>query len=370
MTDNSYTEVTTQSYGQNVKNSFGGIVIGLILFVISVIMLWSNEGNLARQNEIADYVNKNAIPIENNLVDKINDNKLISTSGTAVTDESLTDGIITIPNALVLDRKVEMYQWEENEDTKTETQMGGSTKETTTYSYNKVWSEEPIDSSKFHKTSYSNPPFTLKSERYNAQEGEFGAYKLTKVQTSALRDLEDYTTLQHNDKYSVVGNYYFKGYNFDSPNIGDIRISYSYMQSGAPMSVIGMQRADKTITPMIIKQGKVYIQYDGLLSQSEMVQKFKKGNLLTTNIFRILGFLLMLIGLNLMVKPLATLLSFIPIFANVVSFITSGFVFLVALILSLTVIAIAWCFYRPFLTIILLLIVVLLIMLIKSKIRK
>ena len=369
MAENSFTEVTTKSFGQNVKNSFGGIIVGLILFLVSVFVLWTNEGNLARQNQIADYINKNAIPTESSLVDKINDNKLISTSGNAHTNESLTDGIITVPNALVLNRDVEMYQWKENEETKTETQMGGSTKETTTYSYEKVWSDTPIDSSKFHKSFYTNPQFTLQSERYNAKTGELGDFKLSDVQTSSFHRLADYTNLPQNYKYTISGNYYYKGKNIDSPNIGDIRISYSYMPSDSPISVIGMQRTDKTITPMIIKQGKIYIQYDGLLSQDEMVQKFKHGNNVTTNVFRIIGFLLMFIGLNIMVKPLATILSFIPLFAKIVSFITGGFVFLISLALTITIIAVAWCFYRPFLTIILLLIAVAIFVLIKNKIK-
>lgn len=369
MAENSFTEVTTKSYGQNVKNSFGGIIAGIILFLISVFLLWSNEGNLAKQNQIADFINKNAIPVESSVFDNSNDNKLISVSGNAITAETLSDGIISVPDALVLSRTVEMYQWRENEETKTETQMGGSTKETKTYSYEKVWSENSIDSSKFRKTSYYNPPFPLKSERYEAQKGEFGAFTLSKVQTSALRNTEDYTNLPQNNQYTISGNYYYKGNNINSPSVGDIRISYSYMPSGSPISVIGMQRADKTITPMTIKQGRVYVQYDGLLSQAEMVEKFKHGNLVTTNIFRLVGFILMFIGLNLMIRPLATLLSFIPLFSNIVSFVTGGLVFLLAALLSLIIIAAAWFFYRPVLAICLLVIAGVLIFLIKNKMK-
>lgn len=369
MSENSFTEVTKTSFGQNVKNSFGGLVFGLILFIASICILWNNEGNLARQNQIALYINKTAIPVESVSVDKNNTNKLISTSGNAVTSESLTDDIITVPNALALSRKVEMYQWRENQESKTDTNMGGSTTKTTTYSYEKVWSEYPIDSSDFHKPSYYNPPFTLKSERYNAQKGNLGDFTLSKVQTTALHNLYEYSNLPQNSKYTISGNYYYKSNNIESPNIGDIRISYKYMPSDSPISVIGMQRADKTITPMVIKQGRVYIQYDGLLSQAEMVEKFKKGNVFTTNIFRVLGFLLMFFGLNLTLRPIAVILSFIPIFESIISFITGGLVFLVSLVLSLTIIAIAWFFYRPFLTIALAVIIVGLILLIKNKIK-
>ena len=369
MAENTYTEVTTKSFGQNIKNSFGGIIVGLIIFVISIVVLWCNEGNLARQNKIANYINNNAIPVESSIIDNANDSKLISTSGKAITNESLTDGIITVPNALALKRTVEMYQWEENEETESKTNMGGSTTETTTYSYEKVWSDKPIDSSKFHKTSYTNPQMTLQSERYNAKNGEFGAFKLSETQTLSMHDLSDYTNLPWSSKYKIVGNYYYQGQNMDSPSIGDIRISYSYKQSNSPISVIGMQRSDKTITPMISKDGKIYIQYDGLLSQAEMVEKFKKGNILLTNIFRFIGFILMFIGLNMILRPLAVLLSFIPVFERIVSIISGGIVFLVSLVLSLLVIAIAWLFYRPVLAICILALVAALVIFIKNKIQ-
>ena len=370
MSENSYTEITKNSYGKNVKNSFGGIIFGIVLFVLSVVILWFNEGNLAKQNQIASYVNKNAIPVQNTSIDTNNDNKLISVSGNIVTDEDLSDGMITVPKALVLDRTVEMYQWVEHEDSDTDTNMGGSTTTKTTYTYKKEWSDRPIDSSNFYKKSYVNPPFTLKSERLEAKKGSFGEFKLSNYQTSRLNNLSEYSNLPYNRNYTISGNYYYKSNNIESPSIGDIRISYKYMPSDSPVSVIGMQRADKTITPMTIKQGNVYMQYDGILTQDEIVEKFKKGNLVTTNIFRIIGFFLMFFGLNLILKPIGTLLSFIPIFEKIVSFLTGGLVFLISLVLSLIIIAVAWLCYRPVAAICLLAAAVAVGVLIKNKISK
>lgn len=370
MGENEYTETVTRSYGENVKNSIGGIVFGLLLFVLSIVLLWNNEGNLANKNEIAKFINKEAIPVESVKVDTANNNKLISTTGEATTEAKLTDGIITVPQALVLNRNVEMYQWQENQETKSETKMGGSTTETTTYTYEKVWSDHQIDSSKFHKTSYYNPPFTLKSERFEAKTGKFGDFKLCPIQTSSFHNLSDYTELPENSRYKICDNYYYKGNNIEQPSIGDIRISYSYVPSGTQISVVGVQRADKTITPMISKNGKIYIQYEGLLSQNEVIEKYRQGNAFTTNLFRLIGFLMMFFGLNMMLKPLSMVLSFIPLFANLVSAITGGIVFLISAILSLTVIAISWLCFRPVLAIVLFIIIAGLIYLIKTQLPK
>ena len=75
----------------------------------------------------------------------------------------------------------------------------------------------------------------------------------------------------------------------------------------------------------------------------------------------------MFFGLNIILRPLAVLLSFIPIFEKIVSFITGSLVFLISLVLSLIIIAIAWLFYRPILAIALLLVAVGIIILIKKK---
>ena len=368
MSENEFQETTTHSYGENVKNSFGNIIVGVLLFIGSIMILWTNEGNLANKNQMANYINKTAIPVEAAAIDKSNNNKLISTSGEATTEATLSDGIITLPKTLVLNRKVEMYQWEENQETKTDTKMGGTTTETTTYSYEKVWSEHQIDSTKFKRTSYYNPPFPLKSQRYEAKTGKFGEYKLSDSQFKSFHSLEDYTDLPQNPKYTIYDNCYYNG-NAESPKIGDIRITYSYLPSGAQISVIGVQRADNTITPMVSKKGRIYIQYDGLLSQDELLEKFRQGNAFMANLLRIVGFIMMFAGLNMILGPIATLLSFIPFFSQLVSAITGGVVFLISAVLSLTIIAVSWCFYRPLLTIGLLVIVAGLIFLIKALIK-
>ena len=56
--ENKYIETTTTTYGQNVKNSFGGIILGLILFIASFALLWWNEGNSVRLIQKGDYITK------------------------------------------------------------------------------------------------------------------------------------------------------------------------------------------------------------------------------------------------------------------------------------------------------------------------
>ena len=365
----SHTTTRTVSYGENVKNSISGAIFGLVLFLVSFGLLWWNEGHSVAQIQKANYAGKNAIAVSSEKIDRQNDNKLISVSGVVNTDETLSDGIITVPNALVLDRDVKMYQWEEDEKTEKKDNLGGSTTETTTYTYKKVWSGTEINSSNFYDKSHVNPKFNIESKKLNAKTGTMGEFKINETQTERIKASETFSELPQNETYKIAGTEYYSGKDINNPEIGDIRISYTYAPSGAKISVIGLQREDKTITPMQMKNGSIYMQYDGLLTQDEIINKFKKHNSIMTNILRVVGFLLMFFALNLMVDPIITVLKVIPFLSHITSFISTGILFVVALVLSLLTIAIAWFANRPLLSIALIAVIVGLVIWIMNLIK-
>ena len=51
-----YTETSYTSYGQNIGNSFKGILVGLLFLVGSMVLLWWNEGRSVAQ---ADALEEN-----------------------------------------------------------------------------------------------------------------------------------------------------------------------------------------------------------------------------------------------------------------------------------------------------------------------
>lgn len=364
--NNIYTETKTTSYGTNIKNSFAKVVFGLILFIVSFFILWGNERRNVNQINLANYVEKNAIPVASDTVNRINDNKLISIASEAITDESLSDGIVVAENALVLERKVEMYQWIEESETSSTDNFGGSTTETTTYDYQKQWTDQEVNSQRFHQSGYTNPPFSIKSQHYYASTGQLGAFRLTTRQTSEISNLVAFSNLPANEKYKIIDGYYYEGDDYQNPQIGDIRISYTYAPSGTKISVIGEQKSDDSIVPMISEKGSIYIQYDGLLTQDEMLKKFRHINSLFTWVFRLVGLLLMFVGLKIIVNPLIVIAKFIPPLASLVSFISSTVIFLISLILSMITIGIAWFAYRPLMSILLFGLVVMIIFFAKA----
>ena len=98
----------------------------------------------------------------------------------------------------------------------------------------------------------------------------------------------------------------------------------------------------------------ICLMSDSIQSAELMFSKAQSSNNMTTWILRIVGLLMMLIGLSMVLKPLSVLADVVPIFGDIVGIGTSAAAFLVALPCWLTVIAIAWIFYRPVLGITLL----------------
>lgn len=369
--NNQFIETNRISYWQNIKNSFIGAILGLILFIASFVLLWWNEGNRINLTKNEDFIIENTIILQSDSAKRKNDDKLVMINGSVVAKETLSDSILSVDNALNLKRTVEMYQWVE---TKTKTtshnNMGGSTTNTTTYLYQKKWDNKEHNSDNFKRTEYKNPKFTFKDKIISASGASMGNFKIMQSQVSKIEAYQPINRLNHIDNYKVVDNYYYKGKNPSQPQIGDIRISYSYVPSGALVSIIGRQNDDNTISEMNTKSGSVYLQYDGHLTFDDMIAKYKHSNNLLTYIFRFTGWIVMTTGLMLLFNPITTIAKFIPLLSTVINYISNFILICVSLVLSLLTIAIAWITHRPLVAIGLFAVVFLIVYYIKQRLKK
>ena len=364
-----FTETRKISYWENIKNSFSGIIFGLILFIASFFVLWNNEGNNVRGIETAKYLDKTVIEISAENIDRANDGKAVQVSGKATTEETLSDKIVSLPNTFTLVRKVEMYQWQENVKTESKDELGGGTTEKKTYSYEKVWSSNEIDSSEFKKSSYANPTFPIKSDRIYAETGKLGDFKLTTNQIERIGGYKEFDDLPQRSQYKIFNNMYYRSDSPENPQIGDIRISYKYVPSGVYISMIGQQRPNNTLSNIKFKDHMVFVQQDGDKTKDEMIYSYKSQNKLSTNIFRFVGWLIMYLGLNMLINPLVVIFKVIPLLESLVGMLTDGVMFLISLSLSLLTISIAWFAYRPLLSVCLLVIIAGIVFILKNKIK-
>lgn len=346
-----YTKTEVSSYGNQVLKSFGQVGCGFILIAVAFFVLLINEWSCAEKIEQANLINKNAIDVSSEYVDRSNDSKLIATNGIATTNETLYDGYLPVENALVLSRDVEMYQWIETSKTASRKSINGTKTSKTTYKYKTDWDSKQHDSSRFaHEAGHHNPEFTIVSQRINASTGKLGDYNINELQTSNIKKLRQYPVINNIQGLTLYNSQYYTSQNPNSPRVGDIRITYSYVPSGAPISVIGKQNSDNSISEFIKNKTTCYIQYDGTYTLNGMLEKFKQDNKNTTNILRITGFIFMLVGFAVITAPINTIASIVPILNGFVNLCSIAVVLLLSLAVTLTTIAIAWFAFRPVLS--------------------
>ncbi len=191
-----YTETKTTSYGSRVKSSCGGIGFGILLFIAGTVLLWWNEGRTVRTSDMLDEVRDNYVEMENpNKKNAALDGELIHATAMATTEDSLSDSQFGIgAKAISLTRKVEYYQWVQEEHSESKDKLGGSQETKTTYTYTKAWVSEPEESSDFKDPAYQNKNFVLTTidplELY-AENVSFGAYKLNSSQITSITSYED-----------------------------------------------------------------------------------------------------------------------------------------------------------------------------------
>ena len=115
--------------------------------------------------------------------------------------------------------------------------------------------------------------------------------------------------------------------------------------------------------------GTIELVATGVRSAESMFEAAHAENTALTWGLRVLGFVLMFIGIGLVLRPLSVLADVLPILGKIVGSGTSLIAGLVAAVLSLLTISIAWLFYRPLLGITLLVVAAGLTYLLRTKLQ-
>ncbi|MGN0874198.1 MAG: TMEM43 family protein [Akkermansia sp.] len=405
------TEVTEEGWGSRLGKSFGGVIAGIILFFGSIAFLWWNEGRAVTTAKALAEGEGNVVAVKDiTKVNSANEGKLVHMSGEAATAETLTDPSFALSkNAIALSRKVEYYQWVEHKSESREKQMGGSEKVITTYTYSKEWVGTPQDSSAFKESGHENRVFTtLPDFDARAKEVSFGAFKLASGQIARIGGSESLSLEEYTIPVSIANNAEVQGGNtlylhvnpgraeqpvqpvqpapvnavqpvattvtapvegqpveqpaaqtklvFDNEaQIGDMRVQWSFVAPQRTISLVAVQ-VNNTFEPYTAEDGggEVDLLTDGVKSAKAMFNDAKSANTMMTWVFRGAGFFAMFLGLSMLVAPLEVLCDILPFLGNIVGAVSKGVCFVIALVISLLDIALAWLFYRPVVGIILL----------------
>ena len=171
---NSHTVVTTKSYGKRLMESFGGVIVGIVLFFGSFAVLYNNEGRVDLSEVAVNAVAASAEEVSTEL-----DGQFVYVTGTVSSEEQVGDYLfLNEGDYLAVNRTVEMYSWVETSSEQTESNMGGSETTTTTYDYHEEWRDFVPDSSSFYDTYYSNPAKMYESESFKVSSASIGVYDL------------------------------------------------------------------------------------------------------------------------------------------------------------------------------------------------
>ena len=263
-----------------------------------------------------------------------------------------------------------MFQWRENSETTEKKNLGGSVTRTTTYTYEKVWSEAVIDSSGFKEAGHDNPGvIEFPSEEKLAANVSFGAFRLNERQIARIGSDQAYafptdfvcrvSRVQRQGNVILVPNKATRDNALNNrdvaaePRIGDMRVTFTVVRPH-DISIVAKQRGDTFVAYLAKTKKKVDLIQDGVVDCAEMFEDARDANTLFTWLVRLGGLLIMYIGLSMVLKPLSVLGDVLPILGTVIGWGTGLVAGVVALVCALVTIAAAWIFYRPVLAVLLL----------------
>ena len=351
------TEVTNTSWFTRLGQAIVGVLIGLVAVVVSIGLLFWNEGRAIRT---AQGLSEGVGIVRSVSADAVapgNAGRLIHVSGMLSTAGPVADADFAIRvRGVRLERHVELYQWKEETHSETRTKFGGGEERTTTYKYVRTWSDKPIDSDRFKEPrGHTNPVMVYQSRDSLAAGTRLGAFALpdsllrsfgvakrlaaTEIQANALQ-------IRVNKPVVVNDGVLYVGRDPSQPAIGDMRISFSEVPLQVA-SVVAAQAGD-SFAPFPTHTGTtVELIAAGSVPPKVMFQHAEEENVTMTWALRLIGVIFMLVGFNFVLRPLGVVASVIPLLGDVMG---AGTI-LVALVCTAAiapiVVAAGWLWYRP-----------------------
>jgi hypothetical protein len=336
-----FVTITRTGWLGNIMNSFVGVLLGIILFLVAFPVLWFNEG---RTNMAT--IAKASVLVDGARVSEQMEGKQVAVAGTLASDERLGDPPYLAAGAYVqLNRKVEMFAWVEHKSTETRKDAGGSSTTTTTYTYDKQWTSSPEDSHAFeHSQGHINPSLPLQSTTLVVSSAHIGAYTINPADITlpSARDINlDNENVTTSGNSKLAGNFIVLGRDsFDTPQLGDIRISYSGVSANTPAIAFGKQQGTALVAYLTVKNDRLYrvfVNTDRAGAIQEMGTEYE----VIGWILRLVGFLLMWIGLGLCFGPITAFLDVLPFLGSAGRFVIGLVALPVALALSMITIVIS-----------------------------
>ncbi|MDY0413319.1 MAG: hypothetical protein GX105_01200 [Gammaproteobacteria bacterium] len=378
MSQDRFKEVTRQSWFSRIGGAVMGVLVGLVLFVLAFPLLFWNEGRAVTTYKTLQEGGNIVVSVAADKVDPSNAGRLIHLTGLADTQATLTDPVFGVSaKALKLRRTVEMYQWKENSSSETTKKLGGGTETVTEYWYSREWSGELVKSDHFKKSDGHRNPSSMPyaSTEQTADRVTLDAFILSPRLVGKINSFEPLVIASDTPlprairkTAQVYDTGFYIGSDAANSQVGDVRVKFT-MVKPVDVSVIAKQIGN-TFEPYVAKaQGSIELLQTGTHSADAMIQAAQDSNAVMTWLLRLAGFVCMMVGLNLLLRPLSVIADVVPIAGTIVGAGARLIAFLVAAPASLITIGIAWIFYRPLIGITLIVIAVGLTVTLRGKLK-
>ncbi|XP_058581844.1 transmembrane protein 43 isoform X2 [Neofelis nebulosa] len=307
---------------ERLSETSGGMFVGLMTFLLSFYLIFTNEGRaLKTATSLAEGLSLVVTPDSIHSVAPENEGRLVHIIGALRTSKLLSDPNygVNLP-AVKLRRHVEMYQWVETEESREYTE-DGQVKTETRYSYNTEWRSEIVNSRNFDREIGHKNPSAMAVESFTATAPfvQIGRFFLSAGLIDKVDNFKPLSLSKLEDPHVDIirrGDYFYHSENPKYPEVGDLRVSFSYagLSGDDPdlgpahvVTVIARQRGDQLL-PYSTKSGDtLLLLHHGDFSAEEVFRREQKSNSLKTWGLRAAGWMAMFMGLNLMTRILYTL---------------------------------------------------------------
>ena len=345
-----FTEVTTQGYFSRLGGSLIGVLIGILMVPGSIFLLYWNEGRAVDAIVALDLGAKQVVEISATAPNDSANGKLVHLTGDLTAQSPARDPVFGVSGngAIRLKRDVEMYQWREETHSETHENVGGSKTTETSYTYQHVWSSTPISSGAFkHPEGHSNPQMSAQGQTFDGGTVKLGVYQLSPPilsEVTAFAPLDIGSAAPEGYRRDGAGLY--RGNDPGSPAVGDLRISFESVQPQT-YSVVAALAGGSLAEYRDARDYKIAMATPGVSTAEQMFKAKKAEESTFTWILRGVGFVVLFIGFLLIARPFSMILAFLPFLEGI----AEAGAFLIALImaipLTLLVIALAWVVHRP-----------------------
>ncbi len=332
------------------KGVIGGALFGLACIALALGLQFWNEGRAMRRTQVLDAAMEQVQPLA-----QAGEGALAYVNAHASASQPVRDpdfGVAT--QGIALSREVEMFQWVERREQRTERRADGSTREVDVYRYERRWTDEHTDSAGFQEPAgHENPPPpAFRSRHFSADEVRVAERVLEPVIVGEMSGWEalpssvDVLPPNLAASFREADGWLFSGENYVAPQVGDLRIRFARIPEG-PVSLIAAASAGRLAPANLRSDDAFYLIERGQHTPEALIESARSTNSVLAWGLRISGFGLLWMGFGLLLRPLVALAEWVPLLGRLVGGAAAVVSFAFAATFSLVAIGSGWLWYRP-----------------------